>query len=257
MKEKISPLLPWMIVALIAGIFIFIPKQTSGMYALAYAITAPAMPLLQYTTVHAITVFGGGGFTFEPFMQAGLTAIAGLIVVLAVAPFLLAKGYRGLRADSLLKRSPAWYLGAILVVTSLGFSLFNSARMTTSYFTASTHITENALKDQLRSQLMTHGFAAAEQMLMPHQYGGGNGSFIDFRDGDRARELRLTDLKTWDENSQFSFQIQDSVTDSTLTIIGSLAESSDQNRSRSSLYAIRVTPHQSNTIRLLPEGVTR
>jgi hypothetical protein len=259
MKEKISLFLPWIIVGLTAGIFIFlfISKLIPGMQAFAYVITTPAMTLLQYTTTHSITVFGGGGFTLAPFMQAGLIAAAGLIVLLAVAPFLLAKGYRTVRAETLHKRPPVWYLGAVLLVTSLGFSLFNSATMTYVYFTQNSHITDNVLKDQLRSQLMMHGFAAAEKMLMPHQYGGGNGSFINIHDGDSAREIRLTDLKTWNENSEFSFEIQDSVTDSTLTIIGTLAESADQSTNRSSFYAVRVTPQQSSTIRMLPEGVVR
>ncbi|MCC5912924.1 MAG: hypothetical protein JJU46_00995 [Balneolaceae bacterium] len=254
MKEKIEPFLPWMIVALIAAILIFIPKHTSGMYALAYAIYAPAMPLLQYTTVHAITVFGGGTFTLEPFMQTGLTAIIGLIVVLALTPFLLVKGYRAIREETLLKRSLVWYLGAILLVSSLGFALFNSALMATSYFAENRQIEENVLRDQLRSQLMIHGFAAAEKMLMPHDYGGGNGSFIDIPGEATSREIRLTDLKTWDENSEFSFRIEDSITDSTLTIIGSIAGSSDESSNSSSHYAIRVTPHESNTIRLLSEA---
>ncbi|MEX0719123.1 MAG: MFS transporter [Balneolaceae bacterium] len=232
MKERIKKYLPWIYVAAIVyslSVFLFLIKTsvlnslpfTGFTEKLFYIFAIPTTQIAQYSGTVTMNEFGSRITEFTVLSEALIVAGLGIMMILVIAPFLLVKGYEKTDPQEPNKRSFSWYTGAGIMVISLTVSFLLMTVGTAEYFSTNEEIAEGRDKDRLRSELLALALDATDKMTLPHQIGGGNGSFANFVDerGERSY-INIEDLEGYNSEYSFKFLFSESITDSSLTIIG-------------------------------------
>lgn len=225
MNEKTKNILNWTIALVIVGGVLFLilfPQSnepaTLTLQKTGYVVTNPSMILLEYTTRNAISQFGGD-MSMEGFNLALLLGATGIVVILILAPSLMVFGLKRSEHSSESLRPVTWHIGTGILLSAMGIGFYSAITFSIS----NNHMYEEATRqhaiDQMQFELMDLYFDAASRAILPHDKGGGNGSFTNFRAEDGStRNIRLTDLERYNPDSRFEFVISDAITDSTITI---------------------------------------
>lgn len=227
MNERTKSILNWaaaLIIAVGVLLLILFPKfyeptslavQKSG-----YVITNPSMILLEYTTRNAISQFGGD-MSMRGFNSALLFGLMGIAITIVLTPSLMVFGLKKSEHSSGPFHPVTWHLSTGIILAAISMGIYSSITWTVSNEQIYKHADRQQALNQLRFELMDLSFDASVEAILPHDKGGGEGSFKNFiSDDGSARNMRLSDLDRYNPNSNFDFVIKDSVTDSSLTIIG-------------------------------------
>ncbi len=265
MKEKIKPALPWIIVVLlgvvITGLNYLITYQfdlgiSRSILSLWAAGAIPSTELLQFSVRLAIEQFGGGEFTAVEYFTSGAISAAGLLLLMIIAPYLFIKGYQKIETTGSEYRPVSWYIGATILVIGMTLSL---SHLTSGFF-ANVHnnrlIEASRSQDQLRGQLMDLAFDAAGVMILPHEYGGGAGSFNNLpAENGGTRSITLQDLPSYTDGGRFEFLIDGEISDSSFTVTGYIKEGPDLSPSEAELnlserrFNVDITPYEEQLFR--------
>ncbi|MEX0647310.1 MAG: hypothetical protein WEA56_00270 [Balneolaceae bacterium] len=256
MKEKIKLFLPWINVILVTGILIslailaanaggsFINRWVLGLSTMG---AVPSASLLDYSVMRAIARFGGNELSSPEFLTAFLTAGTGLVLLVIIAPFLMARGYEKMEKDGGQHRGLAWYTGSCLLVLAISTSVFATVASVQLGKNINKSAAESRSSDLLRAELMGLAFDAAGLMVLPQDFGGGHGSFTNFSsEENHPRNITLNDLDSYREDSEFHFSLHDNVTDSSIIIVGISGYETEQ--------AVEVTPHDEEIFKVMRRG---
>lgn len=231
MNEKTKTILNWAIAIVIAGtisLLILLPEtpdpttESIGktVQKVGFALTDPSLILTQFSTVNAISQFGGDIST-EGFSSALLFGLAGIVILFIIAPTLILFGYKKAEKATQKLRPLAWHLGTGIILAAIGFGLYSSYSWTTAKDLITESVQQQREMDKLRLELMDLSFDASVQAVLPQEKGGGSGSFTNFMaDDGSSRNIRLSDLDRYNPNAEFDFVISENITDSTITITG-------------------------------------
>lgn len=228
MLDKIRNLNPWVFAFLIAlGAEILIGLVTELLNVdlthffrnLGFVFSLPALKISGYETVQAINDFGGKPEDLSGFAEVAIVPAVGIFIVLILAPFLLLKGYiQANNSENPQKRSWTWYVGAIMIMLAL-IPAALSATVGTKVYMNTVESSENSRqRDVLRSQLMNLALGASYLLFLLQEKGGGDGSFRNI--GTDSEPISLDDLKSYTADSNFEFQIYETISDSMITIVG-------------------------------------
>lgn len=212
--------LPWAIAVVIVIAVAIVGSSYTNWYILE-----PWSPAASLITEMSIDAFSAGQ-DFNTFIQDAesywdfrLSVLAVIVLTFVIGPSLWI--YAEIKnehteSEDVLKKGLAWYVGVILVISSLQVvpttvikgmvfqNIWNRAAQS-----------EN--KDQLKSDLMKMGYQALEIYHLPTDKGGGDGSFQKM-DRDDFRSLELSDLKNEVQLSGNSYVLETVHPDSLLKI---------------------------------------
>lgn len=225
MKERTKSILNWTVSLVIAGgvLFLILFPQSNEPAAIAikktgHVLTNPSMIMLEYTTRNAVSQFGGD-MSMKGFNLALMSGLAGVTVIFVLAPAFMVFGYKKSEHSEKLLYPATWYLGTGIVIAAFGIGFYSSVSWVNSNEAISEYADQQHTSDQLQFELIDLYFDAAVQAILPHEKGGGNGSFTNFRAEDgTTRNIRLSDLNRYNPDSPFEFVVSDAITDSTITI---------------------------------------
>lgn len=227
MNERTKTIVNWVIPIIIAGIvllLILVPNAfepfSNAAQRIGHLMTDPAAMLHGYATRNAINQFGGDIST-EGFNSALLYGLMGITLTFVLAPSLMIFGYKKSKHSDGALYPITWHLGTGIVIAALSIGVYSSVSWVNSNETLSEYADWQNASDQLQFELIDLYFDAAAQAILPHEKGGGNGSFTNFvaEDGS-TRNIQLSDLPRYNPDSKFGFVISDNITDSTITITG-------------------------------------
>lgn len=270
MKEKIKSWLPWINVILIVVIFVatcMVLINFRGSlfnrwgHALSLIGAVPSAELLGFEVNQAIMHFGGGESSFNKFVNSFLISSSWFILLMVIAPFLLVKGYNRMNKGGQ-NHGITWYAGAFLMILAVSTTMVAAVTGTTSGITVKQSAAASRDSDLLRTSLMGLAFDAAGVMVLPPEFGGGDGSFINFSpDGEDTRSITLEDLKSYSKSSNYRYVIHDEVSDSSITIIG-VSDYDGSNhefinadgRQGKSQQAVKVTPLEQEVFKMVRRG---
>lgn len=227
MLDKIRNINPWFIVIGIAiALEILFPllgmlvsfNINMWLREIGYIFSVPGMKVVGYEIVQMINEFGGEPKNSDGFNEVAVTVGLSMFIIFVLNPYLLIKGYQQAdHSENPKQRSWTWYIGAILIIASIFPALVSSFWGTKVFFNTKEAAQNNRELDIMRSELMNLAFDASYRLFLPVEYGGGNGSFHGFGDG--SQTISLEDLESYSPDSQFEFQINGEVSDSSFTII--------------------------------------
>lgn len=225
MNEKIKIYIPWINAFLIVSIlyilyFVFRENFYHPTFSqIVPVFKSPSMGLFGFSVKHAIQQFAGPT-PQESFGIHYLISGAGLILLMILAPYLMATSYQNMNTSDSSQKNIVWYTGVTILLVAISSSFIGIVFATKSFITNKKSGIEINQNDALRSNLITLAFEASNKMILPQEIGGGNGSFTNFStsNGD-TRTITLDDIQTHQNMDEFQFLIQD-ISDSTLTIIG-------------------------------------
>lgn len=212
---------------MIAGsvmLLILIPKAfepiTRTVQKAGYLLADPSIILLEYTTRNAINQFGGD-MSMQGFYSAMLLGLMGVAVIFVLAPTLMVFGYKHSEKSEGSLRPITWHIGTGIVLAAVSFGLYSSFNWAIANDKMSEHAHWQHSLDQLRFELIDLSFDASVKALLPHEKGGGNGSFTNFMAEDGStRKIKLDDLDRYNPDSTFEFVLQEGISDSSITITG-------------------------------------
>lgn len=185
---------------------------------IGYILSVPGMKVMGYEVVQAINEFSGAPKESEGFTRVTVTVGLGIFIIFVLNPYLLMRGYQQAdQSEDPRQRSWTWYVGAILVMSSI-YPAFVSSTLGTKVFMNTKESAQKSRElDMMRSELMDLAFDASYRLFLPVEWGGGDGSFRGFGDG--TQTISLEDLESYSQESQFEFQIYGAVSDSSFTIV--------------------------------------
>lgn len=222
MRDKIKSYnwLPWAV-----AFVIVIAIAIGGSYFTNWYILEPwslATSLVKELSVDAFS----SGQQFETFAEGAgiywdfrLTALAVLMLTFIVGPslWIFAEiNNQDSQTEDTLKKGIVWYMGVILVVSSLQVvptTVVKGIVFQNTWDNAD----QNAQKDKLRSDLMKLGYEALEKYHIPAEAGGGDGSFQKMNNG-KEMPLSVADLGNNVELSGFSYDLETVDAESLITI---------------------------------------
>lgn len=264
MNGKIERFQPWIIVGLIVIVIMLLNYLLTSVLNLGLerrwfislmALGAvPGFELLQYSVSEAINQFGGGQVRFASALISGIFSVGGVLLLMVFAPWLFVMGYRKMeqKRDEKNHRSVSWYIGAAFLVLGISISAVHGVSQTISSPKIERSIEASQQKDELRSYMMNLAFDASELMILPQEFGGGNGSFMNLpATGENTRVLELTDLPSYTHDERFEVSIEKEVTDSTLYLSGLYRN--DRGESQDHVL-IEVTPYEEDLFRFINRG---
>jgi len=102
--------------------------------------------------------------------------------------------------------------------------------------------------DELRTYMMSVAFDASEWWILPEEAGGGNGSFFITEDD----TLALSSLSSYDpDHSDFELSVEDTPSDSTMIIKGSVVEKHDTEEESEQKITLKITPTEDSLFKFL------
>lgn len=226
MNEKIKIYIPWINAVLIVSIlYILYFVFRDNFHHLTYSriiniFSAPSMELLGLSVRQALQQFGGPTIQESAFGLPLLFTASGLILLMIIAPYLMATSYQNINTSDSSQRNIAWYSGVTILLLAISASFIGIVISSQTFVHTKSGVEINQNDAALRSNLRTLAFEASNKMILPQEIGGGNGSFTHFSTSNgNSRSITLDDLQSHQSMEEFQFLIQD-ISDSTLTIIG-------------------------------------
>lgn len=219
MKERIktSRWLKWL-VAFFAAILIL---AIGYLVNFEWIYSSPWFNALRVSIFISINEFGEGVADMGSYWPYRISALAGLLILFVLAPALLVFGSDN-KKD---KPGIMWFCGSTLLFLGLIVTIFNLGKQTyylsDNYKSNNKSYEQSRTKDKVRSQITTLALEAEELMVLPHKWGGGNGSFARIPDGEgNFRTIELEDLDSYSTFKETSFVLEVGGNDSTITIQG-------------------------------------
>lgn len=226
MNEKIKIYIPWINAILIVSILYFLYFVFRDNFQhLTYSriiniLSAPSMELLGLSVRQALQQFGGPTIQESAFGLPLLFTAGGLILLMILAPYLMATSYQNMNTSDSSQKNIAWYTGVTILLLAISASFIGIVISSQTFVNTKSGVEINRSDAELRDNLRSLAFEASNQMIFPHELGGGNGSFTDFTTSSgESRNITLDDLQSHQNMNGNQFVIQD-ISDSTLTIIG-------------------------------------
>lgn len=261
MNDKIKPLLPWINIGLIIVVLFLIDYLVTNVlnvrisnrwdYRQVYTIFLPGFEILRYITLEAINWFGGDEQPFIEFIKTASISATGFIIVFILAPWLFVKGLLNSNADNQ-SFGLTWYFGTIIIILGISISTLYGVRQTIISPKNDRSIESGKLVDQLRTYMTNVAFDASEWWILPEEAGGGNGSF--FLSGDEA--MTLTELESYDpEHPDFELIIEETPTDSTMILIGSMINQDVVDESKRHI-TLKITPKNDSLFKFQTTTIT-
>jgi len=258
MNEKIKPFLPWINVGLIIVIlfsaqFLFSSVLNIGSasrwISTFYNLTImPGLEILRYTTIETINWFGGNENPFAEFVKSTAVTAAAFIVLFILVPWFFIRGFMHKSSES----HPSglmWYIAAPVLILGIVVSTFHVVQVQVNTINSANQktIQSSRTADELRNYMMNVAFDASEWWILPEEAGGGSGSFFI-----RENEvLDLNSLASYDpEHSDFKLSVEDTPSDSTMIIKGSVAKQDAKDESEQSI-TLQITPMNDSLFKFL------
>lgn len=201
MSDKIKKyrFLPWII-----AVAVVIAVGILGSSSINWYILEPWAPASTLVAELSIEAFGAGT-DYSTYIQNTaanwnfrLTALATIILSFVVGPSLWVyaeiKNQKS-EITNVLKKGIAWYLGVILIISSLQVvptAIVKGIVFQNTWDSAA----ESKNRDELRSDLMKLGYDVLEIYHLPNEFGGGAGTFQINRGNGDLSPLQVTDLES-------------------------------------------------------------
>lgn len=229
MLDKIKNINPWILAILVAlsiellisaltTVFNFNLRQYFN--ELGYLFSLPALKISGYETVQAINDFSGEAQNAYSYNETVIISSLGVFTIFILGPYLLIKGYiQSEKSGDKNKRSWTWYIGAILIISTLFPAILSATVGSAVYLNTKESMLDSRQKDQMRMELMNLALDASYLIFLPQVKGGGDGSFNTI--GPESETITLENLDSYHRaSSKFEFQIHGTVNDSSFTIVG-------------------------------------
>lgn len=225
MSDKIKKYrwLPWAIAVVIVVLIAFIGSGYSNWYFLSP--WAPARSLVAELSIDAFSA----GIDYNTFVQGAdaywsyrLTSFGAILMTLVIGPSLWIYAEiknQDRESKDVLKKGVAWYVGVVLVITSLQVvptTIIKGVVFQKTWDRAA----QSKYKDHLRSDLIKLGYDALELYHLPNEYGGGAGSFQIARANGDEEPLQLNDLESYSQIERNSYTLAPVESDSVIRIRG-------------------------------------
>ncbi|MDX1670691.1 MAG: hypothetical protein R3211_00015 [Balneolaceae bacterium] len=180
------------------------------------------------SVLESINMFSSGTPTMRPYWNDRILSLVGIVLFFVVGPVLWFSSEdsrpdrSGELSNGFQPKSLMWYLGAILTLTGLLFGVAGTAFQLFHQTNIEQSVQRSRNADHLRQEISTLGLQAAELFLLPHDRGGGNGSFTRIPNGNGSfHPITLEDLEAYQpEQLNAGTYHLDEVTDSTILIYG-------------------------------------
>lgn len=254
MNDSTKPFLPWLIVVLLVVIFLLIIYMITSylqtgyarqLQSVLYSLGAiPVFELFTFSILDSISRFGGTEATLAETARPLAISAGGLILMMVLAPWWLTRSAERSEQEGPQKRGVTWYAGAALILCGITVSAYQGVRFTMTATEIERGIEANRTVDELRNQLITLAYDAAELMLLPAELGGGEGSFLTLPGPDgEPRAIELGDLPSYGDIDRFRISIDGEITDHTLRLTGTPVTDSDDSPTH---MEITITPLEEN-----------
>ena len=198
----------------------------------------PSYELVKYTTIEAINQFGGRETETMEFLKSALATSVGLFVILVLAPWLFANGYRKLEAEEEEleeangqepARSAGWYISATLLVLSILIAGTHAVTRSVIHQNNVQSAEASRTMDELRSVMMDLAFDVSEQM-------------IQASDGIEDQRIILESLPSYKEWEVFDIDISNQESDSLITMTGIVVSGPASENLDKNTVTVHVTP---------------
>jgi hypothetical protein len=257
MNEKIKPALPWInvcliIIVLISSQYLFSSvlnlRSVSQWFSNGFNLTfLPGMEILRYTTIESINWFGGNEYAFSEFVKSAAVIAAGIIALFVLTPWLFIRGFMHKNSE----HRPSglmWYVGATILILGIGLSTLHVVQISINYSDSQERMLTSQTTDELRNYMMSVAFDASEWWILPEEAGGGSGSFFVSEDD----TLALSSLTSYNPNhSNFELSIEDTPSDSTMIIKGSIVGKQDAEDKSKQKITLKITPTEDSLYTIL------
>lgn len=225
-KTSFYKWLPWIVVGLLVIITPFLVE-----WAISGQISyLPWINAVSISTRISIELFSNSSPPVDSYWALRISALVGMLLMFVAGPVLWVFASRRVdsrdqKATGFQNRTITWYVGTFLTLNGLFMALFTVGIYLGSEYYPGSSLNQSMQsarnEDQLRTSLSKLATQAAEIYYLPHEMGGGAGSFLQIPDGNGTyRAIMLDDLKDGLRLQGGTFHLKQPVTDSTLTIIG-------------------------------------
>ena len=178
------------------------------------------------STILSIEKFQDGITGQLPYWSERLTALGGIILIFVLGPSLwlaaeIKDSKESLHAGGTAGKRFGWYAGLVVMLFGILLSVFGIIDNIDKYYTLKDSVASSRSKDDLRMSVTRMANEALQLSILPHEKGGGNGTFTKIRSADHIRPVKLTDLPSYqgESDSQYDYILHE-VKPDTLTIVG-------------------------------------
>jgi len=257
MNEKIKPALPWInvcliIIVLLSSQYLFSSvlnlRSVSQWFSTGFNLTIlPGMEILRSTTIESIDWFGGNEYPYSEFVKSAAVTAAGVIALFILTPWFFIRGFMSKNSE----HRPSglmWYVGATILIIGICLSTFHVVQVSMVFSDSQERMLASKTTDELRTYMMSVAFDASEWWILPEEAGGGNGSFFITEDD----TLALSSLSSYDpDHSDFELSVEDTPSDSTMIIKGSIVEKHDTEEESEQKITLKITPTEDSLFKFL------
>lgn len=181
---------------------------------------------LGVSTMLSIQEFQDGVTGQLPYWSERLNALGGIILIFVLGPSLwlaaeIQDSNESTHADGTTGKRVGWYAGLVVMLFGIILSVFSIIGNINKYYTLKDGVVSSRSKDEIRMRVTRMANEALRLSMLPHERGGGNGTFTRVRSSDLFRPVKLTDLPSYqgDSGSQYDYVLHE-VKPDTLTIVG-------------------------------------
>jgi len=193
--------------------------ESAGLYLLGiFSFSYPTV-MSELHTVLSINNFSGSEMEMTKYWIMNFSFIAGLIFTLIIVPFVYIKGnMKEKKEGGNPSYSWSWYAGTALMIMALVIVNAKVLLNVYKYSSEREMVERSAQTDKARKILLESSLKAAELMILPEEYGGGSGSFLNLvgKDGKILPEARKQIVSS--ENDLFDITIGKKIQDSVLIL---------------------------------------
>lgn len=218
--------LPWAVVVAFAGLIIILVAYYDPKFSWYFGFLFPWESAVAVHTMGAIHEFQSGSPDLSAYWNFRVGALAGLIVLFVIVPSLWMfselknEKARSEKDRDPFKRSILWYVSTLLVIFVLLYATVGPVKKAIIFDNTWSGAAKNRNMDQLRSQLYTLAFDAAELYYLNYNEKGWNGfRNIEGQDG-QANPITLSDLPSYENSPQNEYMMAPVESDSVITIYG-------------------------------------
>lgn len=224
MKEKTKKSV-WIPLGIVVAITVLI-LMTAHLFEWWLITITPWHAAERVSTLLSIQEFQDGVTGHLPYWSERLTALGGIILIFVLGPSIwlaaeIKESRESLYAAGATSKRIGWYAGLVVMLFGIILSVFSIINNIDKYYTFKDDVVSSRSKDEIRMRVTRMANEALRLSMLPHERGGGNGTFTIIRRGDLKRPVKLTDLSSYPgkSGSQYDYILHE-VKPDTLTIVG-------------------------------------
>jgi len=180
----------------------------------------------EVSTRLSIQEFQDGTTRQLPYWSERLNALGGIILIFVLGPSIwlaaeIKESKKSSHTEGTSAKSIGWYTGLVVMLFGIVLSVFGIIKNIDMYYTLKDSVASSRSEDEIRMHVTRMANEALRLSMLPHERGGGNGTFTRVRSGDLFRPVKLTDLPSYqgDSGSHYDYVFHE-VKPDTLTIVG-------------------------------------